>query len=72
MKNRKPFLKPFNVPEGMQDGDFCVIAPDGTVVPLCPEVLGVDWPAIRKKLAGLDRSRLLSLADIRRMDDTEN
>jgi hypothetical protein len=71
-KRRQPFLKPYAWPEGMQAGDLVAIAPDGTVVPLCPEVLGDDWATIRARLADIDRSKLLSLADIRRIDDTEN
>ena len=65
-------MKPYAWPQGMQAGDLVAIAPDGTVVPLCPEVLGDDWATIRARLADIDRSKLLSLTDIRRMDDTEN
>jgi hypothetical protein len=72
MKKRKPFLKPFDVPEGMQDDDLFAVHTDGTVIPLCPEVLGDGRLTIRKKLADIDRSSLFTLKELQRVDDTEN
>jgi hypothetical protein len=63
-RQQKAFLRPFQTPEGMLPTDFLVITPDGTVIPLCPEVLGVDWAAIRAKMADLDTSQMLTLGDI--------
>jgi hypothetical protein len=49
---------------GWQDGDLVVVAKDGTVVPLCAEVLGCDWETIRAKLSGIDHSTLPKASDI--------
>ena len=70
-RKRKPFLKPYKWPEGMQPGDLVAIDKDGNVYPICPEIVGKSWEEIRAFLAPLDRSHILSLDDIRRMDDTE-
>lgn len=69
-KQRMPFLKPFDVPDGMRPDDFFVVAPDGTVVPLCPDVLGVSWEEIRAKMADIDSSRLMTLREIADLRDT--
>jgi hypothetical protein len=47
-------------------------APDGTVVPLCPEVLGDDWATIRARLADIDSISLPSLSDLMRDKDCDN
>jgi hypothetical protein len=52
--------------------DLVVVAPDGTVVPLCPEVLGDDWATIRARLADIDRTSLPSLSDLMRDKDCDN
>jgi len=71
-RKRKPFLKPFQWPEGMQAGDLVVIDKHGNVYPVCPEIVGDSWENIRAKFADLDPRRILTLEDIRRMDDTEH
>lgn len=58
--------------EGWRDGDLVAVAPDGTVVPLCPEVLGCDWDTIRAKLADIDPATLPSLSDLRRDKRNDN
>ena len=71
-RKRKPFLKPYRLPDGMQAGDLVAIDQEGNVYPLAPELLGDDWPTIRAKLADIDRRRILALDEIRRTDETEN
>jgi hypothetical protein len=71
-RQQMPAVKPYLLPKGMQAGDLVVIDKDGNVIPCSPEVLGDDWPTIRKKLAGIDRRRLFALGDLARIDDTEH
>ncbi len=71
-RERKPFLNPSKLPAGVQEGDLVAYDKHGKVYPLGPELLGDSWENIRKFLAPLDRSRMFTLEDLKRIDDTEH
>jgi hypothetical protein len=54
------------LPYEVQPGDYAVVAQDGTVMPLGPDIFGDDWPGARRMLAEIDPSTLPGIKEAQR------